>query len=168
MVDIVKFRENAQSKGVCDEYVKQWDSCVSKRELFALACRLEPATYLVKSMNEGWGVSPEYIKENFPYYINGQYKASIKNGKGNDYTSQIWCCAMHQFIIVDTTLCIILGCNVDVFINDFNICRLIIDDASVVRLHIGEKSGVIIETHSYSLNIVENKGRDNVKIKTLR
>lgn len=166
MTDIVEFRKTAQEHGICDKYLKLWDSCISKKEMFELGCRIEPATYLAQSISEGWGVYPEDIRYNFGMFINGQYKVSVKKGDG-EYTSQMWCCANNKFVLADTTVCVLLKCDVDVFVKDFNICRIIADKCSKIRLHVGKDCGVIVETFSDNVSIEENYGKDNIKIKRL-
>ena len=169
MVDVIEFRKNAQSKGICDKYLSQWDECVSKREMFDLACRIEPSYYLVKSISEGWGVSPEYIKANFNPFINGRYVAELKNEKGGEYTSQLWCCEKQgTAIMYNTTLYTILDCNIDIFIKDNSVCRVITDKTSVIRLHISKNCSVLVETYSDNVMVSEKDEGSRVMIKRLK
>lgn len=169
LVDIIEFRKNAQSKGICEKYLSLWDNCVSKREMFDLACRIEPSYYLVKSISEGWGVSPEYIKEHFSHFINGRYVAELKNEKGGEYTSQLWCCEKQgSAILFNTSLYTILDCNIDIFIKDNSVCRVIADKDSVIRLHLGNDCAVLVETDSDNVLVAEKGKNSRTKIEKLK
>ena len=65
MIDLTKFRENADERGICEEYSEKWADCVSKKQLMDLALDINGTIYLCNAIANGWGLSPEFIEDKF-------------------------------------------------------------------------------------------------------
>lgn len=118
MIDIKQFRENATKENLCNEYVQKWDACGSRKQYIDLALSSKGVDYLCNSIAKGWGVSPQYICDNFHAFINGSY-VSEQNG----YDSEMYC-RYKGVITVRTTVLIILESNIDVVVPDLHICNI--------------------------------------------
>lgn len=129
---MTNFFRNAKRLGLCDEYTLRWQSAnMSKKRLFDLACNVQSLGYIARSIMEGWGLTPEYISEEFKSFINGEY--AFKDG----YTSTIYC-LYDEPINVDTTAMLIVGCNTDIIIPKTRVSELHIVNSKVRILDKGK------------------------------
>lgn len=154
-IDLNRFRQNAELNGVCKEYSVQWDNCISKKDLFDLACDVNGAGYLCDSIAKGWGVSPSYVSEKFNSYLNGRY--TYDNGK---YSSQIYC-QYKGDIECTTTLVVLIDCDATIYIPKGRICEIYITGKSNISFK-GQGKGVVVRFGDKVSTIVES---ENVGIK---
>lgn len=164
MIGLEQFRENSNSHDICDIYSERWDLCGTKEDLFSLACEVQGAAYLVKSVSEGWGISPEAICSSFPEFINGRYIANITNSKGRKYDSQMLCMANGEFVC-NTSVCSVIGSDVTLRIAPNTISFIFVERRSRVSIICPESSRALVET--YSKDIYTDR-YENTRIKMLR
>lgn len=118
MIDLDKFRENAASQNLCSEYLSKWNDRLSRKQLVDLALDSKGADYVCDAIAKGWGVSPEFISTKLSAYINGKY-ISQKDG----YDSALYCCYKGN-IIANTTIIILIDCDVEIDIPENHICKI--------------------------------------------
>ena len=122
------FREAAKSRNLCDKYSELWDNCKTKKQLIDLATDSNGIPYVCESMAEGWGVTPEFISENFKTFINGRYTS-----QHNGYTSAMY---VERFfiepLVAKTTNLVIIACEGVVNIPEDVVCNLSIVNSNVV------------------------------------
>ena len=84
--------------------------------------------YICESMVEGWGVTPDFISENFKTFINGRYIS-----QHNGYTSAMY---VERFfiepLVASTTNLIVMACEGVIEIPENVICNLFIVNSDVV------------------------------------
>lgn len=162
MEELERFRKDADSHEACSLYSSRWDSCVSNRELFALACEVQAAEYLAKALSEGWGVSAEYIASRFKDYVNGRYVANLKTVVGHGYTSAIYS-AYKGDVDTDLSMCTFLGCDARVRIAENSVCRIITDKDSCLEIYIPASSSAVVATYSDAV-MIDGTGKGRYKI----
>lgn len=122
------FREAAKSRNLCEKYSEMWDNCKSKKQLFDLATDSNGIPYICEAMVEGWGVTPEFISDNFKTFINGRYIS-----QHNGYTSAMY---VEKFfiepLVAKTTNLVIIACEGVVNIPEDVVCNLFIVNSDVV------------------------------------
>lgn len=165
MVSLDEFRENARAHGVCEEYGGRWSGCVTKKELFDLACEVQGMLFLVKAVSEGWGISPEVIVKEFPRMINGGYIARVETKRGKHYGSQIICRYDEPSFVCDTTVCAVIDSHTTITIAKNIGCLLFVDKASEIEIICPDSGRVKVETYS---DKVTTNNKDRVKIKMLK
>lgn len=159
MEELERFREEAEKHDVCSMYGRRWDACVSRRQLFDLACEVQASEYLAKAVSEGWGVSAEYIADKFSGYVNGRYVAELKTLVGHEYSSAIYA-AYSGDVDMELPLSTFLGCNVSLRIKENKVCRIITDKGTCLEIYIPESSIVTVATYSDEIMIDgASKGR---------
>ena len=128
------FREAAKSRNLCEKYSEMWDGCNTKKQLFDLATDSNGIPYICEAMVDGWGVTPEFISDNFKTFINGRY-ISHHNG----YTSAMY---VERFfiepLVVSTTNLIVMACEGVIEIPENAVCNLFIVNSNVVIRGLGE------------------------------
>ena len=122
------FREAAKSRNLCEKYSEMWDNCKSKKQLFDLATDSNGIPYICEAMVEGWGVTPDFISDNFKTFINGRYIS-----QHNGYTSAMY---VEKFfiepLVAKTTNLVIIACEGVVNIPEDVVCNLFIVNSDVV------------------------------------
>ena len=122
------FREAAKSRNLCEKYSEMWDNCKSKKQLFDLATDSNGIPYICEAMVDGWGVTPEFISENFKTFINGRYTS-----QHHGYTSAMY---VERFfiepLVAKTTNLVIIACEGVVNIPENVVCNLFIVNSDVV------------------------------------
>lgn len=129
---------------LCDKYCEKVDNARSKLELIRCCLDANGANFLQEMQAAGFALPYEVVCNVFRSYINGRYVAEFRNEKGNGYTSKMYC--KHQEpILVDTTLCSILGCKCDVVIKKNNFAQLYVDSESEIRIILEEGAQVLVD-----------------------
>lgn len=143
MKDIDYFKQNAIDKNLCVEYALKWAKIKDKESLFALACVPQSCGYIARSIYEGWGVSIDYIINEFGDYINGKYVVNNLDGV-KDATGAMYIKYNGK---IDTPLCDItqfIGCE-GTYIH--------IADGSAVTLHISNSSDIKLSLGNCNVRI---------------
>lgn len=128
MINIRQFRENAEKDGLCDKYAKSWDACGSKKQLMDFCLRTPCIDYLCDSIAKGWGVSPQYIYENFRTFINGNYVSSH-----NGYESEMFC-RYKGAVLARTPIISVIESDISIRIPDHFLCEIYITGKSKVNV----------------------------------
>lgn len=147
MIDLKKFMESAISNGLCEGYTDMWMNKKDKKSLFDLACDANGVSYMAESYSQGWGLSTDFIAENFKQYINGRYIAEYKNGKGNGYTSAMLCLYKDKSFEVTTTLLCVLDSRTELKIAKNNICEIHIAGDCKIKVTMG--AGSMVHIYAY-------------------
>lgn len=88
--DLFYFYKNALTRGLCGEYKTAWKQCKEdKRKLMDLALLQQSLPYVLTATFQNWGLSVDYLKEEFADYINGNYIGYDVDGV-EGYTSSMW------------------------------------------------------------------------------
>lgn len=157
MIDLKKYRENANAEGVCIEYSKQWDECKSKKQYIDLALSSACVDYLCDSIAKGWGISPEYISEKFSRFINGKY-VSLQNG----YDSKMYCHYKGD-IEADTTIVAVIESDVTIDVPQYCICEIYATGKCRIRLQGDGRCTVICYGEEDDIKITDC-GIENYKV----
>ena len=148
MIDLTKFRENADERGICGEYSEKWADCVSKKQLMDLALDVNGTIYLCNAIANGWGLSPEFIEDKFAPFINGKYD-NDKNG----YTAQLYC-GYNGEITKQTTLLTLINCDARVCIPRNHICEINAVCNTKIRLYGGGKVKLVAYGEEKEVEVV--------------
>lgn len=127
MNELDKFHEEAIAHGVCSDYLQKWDSAKSKRQIMDVALSSQGIIFLCTSIQQGWGLSSEYIAKTFERYLNHRY---VKEG---EYTSCIYVSHDGE-VVVDTTLTLFVDCNVRVIVPRNYFCKIYVCGKSNVEV----------------------------------
>ena len=131
---------------LCDVYKDKALDAKSKLALMRLALDANGCSYLCEMQAKGYPLSYETICEKFRSYINGRYVSEFKNDKGNGYTSSIYCCfSDFDDIHIETTITTILGCKSNIWVNENDFVRLVIDKNCELAVHVPDSSRCIID-----------------------
>lgn len=143
MVSLQDFFNNARDRNLCKAGAKLWGQSKNKKSLIDIALSSWGCDYVATAIQEGWGISPETIAEEFSSFNNGRY-TRVKDG----YTSQLFCQTTAETITIETTLTLIIGFFGKIIIPDDRPCELyIVDSAPTI---IGASRAVI---HSYGSRV---------------
>lgn len=82
MKDLDYFKNEATNRGLCSQYADYWVSAANKQELFNLAMKYNSIRYIAKSMYEGWGMSVDFLCNEFKDFINRKgHSTQVIDGK---------------------------------------------------------------------------------------
>lgn len=107
--------------GLCGDYKGVWDKSTTQKDLVNIAADINGADFLCASVAKSWGLTKDYIRNNFKGLINGSYVARC--GKDKGYTSEIY--VVHKGdITVRTTILIVLYSDVTIHVPINHVCRI--------------------------------------------
>ena len=111
--ELEKYKERAIEHNVCNEYLRRWNNSLSKKEFIDMALSSQGALFMAQSMNNNWGMSPNFILKHFNSFINGNYEYNKK------YKSCMFV-GYNKPIILSTNILILSNCNCNVVVpNDW-------------------------------------------------
>src|SRR5574344_907055 len=93
--DMIHFKHNSIERGLCGNYSKMWDKAKSKEQLIQIATDSNGMPYMCESIDGGWGLSVEYIKDNYSHWCSGikihqrGYTSAMLCGISEDYHSEV-------------------------------------------------------------------------------
>lgn len=128
MIDLKRYRENAQLHGMCSEYSLIWDSCMNKKQIMDMALGCKALDFLCDSIGKGWGISPERISSQFSSFINGKY-TSFQKG----YDSEMYC-RYEGEITLRTTVLGLIECRCTIVVPKNSVCRIFITKNSDITV----------------------------------
>jgi hypothetical protein len=105
----------------------------------------------------------ETITTEFKSYINGRYKAEFSKGDRVFYTSCLYCC-YDDSVEVDTTATVLLGCNCEVHIKDWDFVKLYVDSNCDITIHCPINARCLVEYWGNAKISVNSPKSDNVTI----
>ncbi len=107
--------------GLCGEYKDKWANAATPKDLVDIASDINGADFLCASAAKGWGLSKEFLLNNFRGFINGEYTS--RHGDGAGYTSEIYI-GHNGNITARATIIIVLYSNATVYIPKNHVCRI--------------------------------------------
>lgn len=150
---------------LCAEYAEKVRNAKSKKQLFDICADANGISFIPEMADKGRVLAYETVWEDFGRYINGKYKPVFSTPLGGEYTSAIYCQANDvKDIVVDTTLACFLSCINDVWIQQFNVARIVVDENCFLKLHCPANSKCVVEIYGKGeVEVVE--GAERVKIR---
>lgn len=121
-----QFRRNAKKLGLCETFSQKWAACGSKLQLYKLACDINSLSYMAEMTAKGYGLSAEYLTQEFGQFLNGK---CIYDADG--YTSCIYCLPEDLELTIETTAALIIGHDGIVTIPKNRICELYLCQSDV-------------------------------------
>lgn len=118
---ILELKRKALAMGLCGDYKEKWGNSTTHRDIIHLATDVNGADFLCASAEKGWGLSKDFILQNFPEYINGKYIA--RQGKDKGYTSEIFI-GYSGKITARTTILIVLYSDATVQVPKNHVCKI--------------------------------------------
>lgn len=120
-----QFLRKAKKMGLCKEYTDKVDNAGSKAAFLQIALDANGMSWLCDSICRGWGLSAEYIAEEFKPFNNGAF---VRRKDG--YTSAMYCNTEAEEIKITTTAVLIIGYKGTVIVN--RPCQLYLCNSDVV------------------------------------
>ena len=128
MIDLLAFKRNVLTLGLCDEYKEKWNTATNKEALMDMALDSNGVALLCDANSFGFGMDISYMKRAFSDYINGNWKRS-KDG----YTSCLYV-DFNGKIEQDCTITTVLASNVEYHVPKGNVCKLYVGAESTVNI----------------------------------
>lgn len=135
MNDLLTFKRKAMMLGLCTSYKDKWDKANDKEALMVMATDAKGMDMMADSCSNGWGLTSEYISNNFSDYINGKWRRE-KDG----YTSEMY--VLHkEDVIIRSTLTLFIDSE----------CTVSVPKDVIAEIYLSGKSNVNIscEGHCY-------------------
>lgn len=158
MIDLDKYRENAEKENLCADYARIWDSCGSLKQYMDMALSTKGVDYLCDSIAKGWGISPEHLSDRFSRFINGRY---ISKQKG--YDSELYC-RYEGSIAVRTTVLTLIDCQCNIYLPLKNICEIYVTGKTDIYIKGSGRCVFICYGKEGDINIIADNG---VKMKRI-
>jgi len=127
--ELLNMKRNALMLGLCGEYRSKWDGAGSDRDLMDIALDVNGVEFICEGVTDGWGLTPEYIRNRFGGYVNGRYVRS-KDG----YTSEMLCCFDESEFRQRSTITTIIACNTEVIVPRCCISKIYVCGGSKLTL----------------------------------
>lgn len=129
MITLSQFRDNANDNGICADKAHVWDNCVNKKELMDLALSAQGLDYVANAVGQGWGISPQVIRERFGSFNNGRYVYHSKSG----YSTAMYC-GYKGKVLCELTAMLIIDSDIELEIPSYCICELYVAGKSNIAL----------------------------------
>lgn len=126
MNDLLQFKKNAKERELCENYTSEWNNSKSKKDLVKIATDSNGAPYMCESITAGWGLSADYINNNFNDYCDG---SKIEQ---RGYTSSMLC-KFNDIYKNTSTILLVINCNCNIEI-DTRICEIFVCDGSNITI----------------------------------
>lgn len=156
-MSLIDFKKQSMLHNLCADYKGVWDSCKTHEDLFNLSTDSNSAEWMAKSYSEGWGLSKEYLKDQFSDFINGKYI------RDKEYTSSMYVDFKGEIKGEKlTSVLILLECDVDI----------VIPERFPIQIHCGGKCSIRFSgkgtayVHKHSFDTLHvNRNETNVKFR---
>ena len=150
---------------LCDEYTEKVRKAKSKKQLFDICADANGISFLAEMRSKGFPLNYETIWGDFGKYINGKYKPTYSTPLGGQYSSSIYCQANDvKDIVVDTTACCFLACINEVWIQQFNVAKIVVDQNCYLKIHCPQNARAVIDVYGAG-EVVIVEGEDRIKIR---
>ena len=136
--ELLTLKRNAVMLGLCGKYKAEWDEAKGKKDLVDMALDANGVEFMAKSVAEGWGLSKDYILDNFGDYVNGKY---VRDKDG--YTSEIYV-GYGGDILQRATLNLFVRCNTSILVPEGSVCKIYVCGVSNVRINCAGKCYVYV------------------------
>jgi hypothetical protein len=120
--EFATFIQNAKRRGLCAEYTAKVSEAMSKKQIIDIAFDANGISWLCDSIAKGWGLSPDYIAEQYARFLNGSY---VYHGEG--YTSTMFC--QVPMVRVVSTMCCVIDCHC--IVHSDRLCELHVVNSKV-------------------------------------
>ena len=154
MMTIREYQERIKEHNPCAAGSDALSRCKSRKEVFELVCDPIVAGYFLKSIEDGWGPTPEEFNAVFRPYTNGRHTVVYRT-EDRKIRSQVFCLSDEVSIPDEVRWLFLIGCKGDVRIADWQVAKVFVDANSVVRLHCSPNSIVYVENHGGIVSVVE-------------
>ena len=144
---ILDYQEKLQSHHPCEEGEESFLRCRSRKEVFECLAHPKHADFLLQSMKEGWGPTPSDIESIFRPYINGAYTVNLKLSNDRSAKSQVWCNADNIVVDDDVRAIVVIGCNAEIVVNNWQVLKILVDHRSRVEIVASPNSVVFVESY---------------------
>lgn len=135
---MLAFKRNAALLGLCDKYKAEWNEAKDKKDLVDMALDANGVEFMARSVAEGWGLSKDYILENFGDYVNEKY---VRDKGG--YTSKMYV-DYGGDIFQPATLNLLIGCNTSVLVPESSVCKIYVCGRTYIRVNCAGKCYVYV------------------------
>lgn len=130
---------------LCGVYTDKVNDAKSKKQLIDICFDANGINFLCEMQEKGMPLPYETICREFAPFINGRYVAEYRNEKGHGYTSKLYCCYDEPEIVVDTTVCAILGYKGTIVVEKNNYAKIYIDKNCDVKIKLSEYAKANVE-----------------------
>lgn len=130
---------------LCAEYKDKIDIAKSNKQLVDIVMDANGMSFLPEMLSKGIPLSYDLITSRFAPFINGKYTGHIKNDKGHEYTSAIYCGYIGDIDNASTTLLTLLGCSCVVNISPNAFVHIYVDGNSSVQVNCPDTAKAIVE-----------------------
>ena len=167
MNDLKHFKEEAVRRNLCVDYALMWAKCGNNKEkLFDLSLEPQAIPYIATSIYEGWGLSSDYIFNEFYDYINGRRIAENISDVEAATASLYVRYNLERMADLNESVIHICDCAyILAQVKKFGVSQIHISNNSHVRLYTGGNN--ILSIYLYDTSIIDlgvlSKG-DNITI----
>lgn len=138
--NLLYFYKNSLLRNLCTDFKGAWNMCKEDKEkLFNLSMHQQSIPYLATAIYQGWGLSIDYVKDNFSDYINAKYVGTNCDNVAGDYTYSSW----YDFdadIELNEDICSLCRCS----------CQLIVQEIKCPILYIHNKSNITLSLDGFN------------------
>ena len=130
---------------LCGTYTGKVNDAKSKKQLIDICFDANGINFLCEMQEKGMPLPYETICSEFAPFINGRYVAEYRNEKSHGYTSKLYCCYNEPEIVVDTTVCTVLGCSGTIVVAKNNYAKIYIDVNCDVKIKLEDCAKANVE-----------------------
>lgn len=127
--DVLTLKRNSILMGLCKKYKEKWDLCSNKKQLVDMSLDINGVEFMADSIAFGWGLSKEYLQEEFGEFMNGNYQS-----EENGYTSEMFIGASGITRVKSTLLLVAYCDDLEIEIPEYMACRIYVCGGSRVQI----------------------------------
>lgn len=146
IMTITDYQEELFDRNPCVEGIEAFKKCLCRKDFFELVGQPVACGYFLKSIQDGWGPSPQDFESLFRPYINGSHTISFKVGN-RKMRSQVWCNSGDISIDDSVRWLILIGCRGVVKITNWQVVKIFVDRNSRVDIDCDKNSLVYVENY---------------------
>lgn len=163
-MNILEFKERCRKYAPCHEGEAALDACANRKEVYEVMLHPQYYDFVMKSVQNGWGPTPEDILDSFGPFVNGGYRVSHMIGN-RECTTDMW--VRRTGVMEATTeqrILMLMGCTGLVKIPAWGTVKLCVDRSSSVEVTCGENALVYVECYGGRVSAADG-AKGSVKIK---
>lgn len=157
---IKDFKELMLRHNPCKEGLDAFEKCTSRKDVFDLIASPIAYDFLMKSVRDGWGPTPDDIAQIFKYYVNGRC-TTIFRDEMRSIRSQVWCNSKEVKVDDKIRTMILFGCHGDIEIGKWQVVRLIVDKNCDIDIICPDSSAYVI-VENYGGSVYDMYGNCNI------
>lgn len=160
--EMFMFYRNSLIHNLCREYSDEFNKKLNdKAELVSLSLRQQSIPYFATACKQGWGLTTDYICNEFAEYINGRHTAKDCDCV-EGYTYQLWC-KSEEDCLVDCNVIHLMSCKNRVTIQKTKCPILYISNSSNITLNFEGYNSIMVYLFDDS-NITINNNADDISV----